>query len=310
MRFDYLETFLTVAENKSFTKAASLLFLSQTAVSFQIKTLEAYYSKTLFERSHHSVVLTDAGKLLQEHALDILKLHQETKEAMGELSKLTYGECFMGGSFGAGGPLLPFLLNLFHQKFPKISIHFDCQCCPKIAQALLDGIIGIAVITTNYLNKNLESYPLPREECALVSSPHCLHIKKRSPIEFKDLLEVPLVIGGRGCCVREELHKLLKSSGLGLKDLNIVMTVGSFEALKSAVKQGTGASVMPISSVPEEIKQGTLNVIKIKGFNLAIDRVLVVSKLKPLSHACQVLLNFLKSEDLWKKEGSTALPGG
>jgi len=307
MRFDYLETFLAVAEKKSFTEAASLLFLSQTAVSFQIKTLEAYYGKTLFERSHHSVVLTDAGKLLQKDALDILKLHQKTKEAMGDLSRLTYGECFMGGSFGAGGPLLPFLLNLFHQKFPKISIHLDCQCCPKIAQALSDGVIGLAVIATNYLNKNLESYPLPSEECALVSSPNCPQIKKQGPIEFKDLLEMPLVIGGKGCCVREELHKLLKSSGLDLKDLNIVMTVHSFEALKSAVEEGVGTSVMPINSVPEEIKRGTLNVIKIKGFNLAIDRVLVVSKLKPLSHACQVLLNFLKSEDLWIRKGNINL---
>jgi len=301
LRIDYLQTFLSVAEKMSFSKAASSLFLSQTAVSFQIKIIEKYYGEKLFERSHHKVVLTEAGRLLQRYALDIVKLHQQTKEGLKSLSNLPQGDCFVGASYAAGNSTLLNQLSRFHKEFPGIKVHIKYQCCPKIIQSITDGDIEIAIITPEYLNKNLKSFPLASEEFVLIASPQCLPSNK-DDIELKKLLKIPFVIGEKGCCVRKKIEEFLESKGASLNDLNIVLTVDSFEALKIAVKKGMAASIMPVSGVTEEIKQGTLNVIKFKGFRLAIDRVVVVNKQIPVSHASQAILKFLIPKNLMEKE--------
>lgn len=298
LNLSYLETFLAVAEKKSFTKAAQSLYLTQTAVSFHIQTLEKYYSAKLFNRFHHDISLTKAGRLLQQYAQQILEIEREAKKTVTSQRDGVCGRLVAAASPTTGSYIISPLLNLFRNRFPETNLHLVVQNVPRINQLLSDGAVDIALIEPCVSNKGLKYYPVHKEQLVLISSPDNFLAGKTAPVEIREILEIPFLIREKECCTRVSIKKALNSVGLSLKDLNIVMIIRDLEGLKTAVRHSAGVTIISEWAVAREVSQGALKALRIKGLPLTRDRVVAVNKRENLSPAGQALLNFLLSEEV------------
>merc|ERR1712137_1267223 len=135
-----------VASEKNFTKAAQILFISQPALSKQIKILENRLDLILFDRTNKKIKLTEAGQLVLQYAERILSLCEESCRALNDLKTGERGNLTVGASQTIGTYLMPRILALFAQKYPQINLKVHVDSTRKIAKTIVDCDIDIAVV--------------------------------------------------------------------------------------------------------------------------------------------------------------------
>jgi DNA-binding transcriptional LysR family regulator len=175
-----------IATEKSFTRAAEVLFVSQPSLSKQIKTLESRLSISLLNRENNIVSLTQAGKLFLEYSERILALCEESCRVLNDLKTGDRGNLIVGASQTIGTYLMPRVLALFAQNHPQINIEVHVDSTRKIAKRVLEGDIDIAVVGGNIpeeIEKNLKVEDFVNDELILIipkSHPFALKKKKEN----------------------------------------------------------------------------------------------------------------------------------
>ena len=252
-----LQVFYTVAKQLSFTKAAEQLFMTQPAVTFQVKQLEEQFNARLFERSHGKITLTPAGRLVMDYAERILALSEEMETRVGELTGTMSGPLLLGASTTIAEFVLPRILGEFKVEHPQVHTHLTVGNSEMIEHRVADHALDLGLIESPSHLPGLTTEVCCEDELVLICAP-AHRFAKAAAVKAGELAGEPYVSRELGSGTREFTDQYLKHCEVAPEDLNIVMELGSPEAIKGVVETGLGVSIMSRSRVAKERKLGML----------------------------------------------------
>lgn len=180
MNFDQLETFLAVARSESFTKAAPLVYLSQSAVSRQIQELERSLGVPLFERLGKQVSLTDAGRMLLDDAPQLLQQAKDVKERLGDVGEGISGELRIGATVTAANTFIPDVLAQFRRRHPAVKLSLMPGPSEILTRRLRRNEIDVAVLGSPVDEDDLTACLRIPDQIVMLASPDHPLTKKRS----------------------------------------------------------------------------------------------------------------------------------
>ena len=282
MNYKQCVIFREIAKTNNFTKAATNLFLTQSAVSHAIKDLEEEAGTQLFERLHRSVKLTPAGELLLREIQPIIEEFESVEARLSDLEKqppLKIASCITYAQTE-----LPQLLRRFSVNHPEA--HFNVQVFPaseSIAR-LETGEVDLAFIEGKVQQASFQAKKIADYRLCVVAAPDFAE----EQLSLPELLQRPLLLRERGSAVREAFESFVVLQGF--KPFPIWESVDS-QALVSAVKAGFGLSVLPYRLVKEEILLGKLTEVKITDWQLTNDITALVRKSR---YQSRILAEFWK----------------
>ncbi|HUO08854.1 MAG TPA: LysR family transcriptional regulator [Phycisphaerae bacterium] len=286
-----LRVFATVAQHLSFTRAAEALFLTQSAVSHQIAALEQEFSTPLLRREGRRVSLTDAGRVLAEHAARVFAALDEASDAVKRATKPGTGSLRIGASPAACQYLVPEALREFRESYPEYELSIAVGDSPQIAQQVLDGTIDLGLLIRTERDKRLAFHELFADELGFLVSP--LHPWARDgKIDRRQIPDQHFVLYTRTSAtfriVEQHLLKLQSP-------LRKFMELGSMEAIKELVKLGLGISVVAPWIAAPEIDHGALVWLKMPGPPLRRHWAVACRATRHISIAEQTFLGLCRS---------------
>jgi len=287
-----LHVFHTVAKLLSFTKAAETLHMTQPAVTFQVRQLEEYFNTRLFDRTHNRISLTEAGKRVYEYGGRIFEIYDEMENAVKELTGEVSGVLIIGASTTIAEYMLPALLGDFKTQFPDVNVRLKVSNTDGIVSMVENNIIDLGVVEAPVSNKNLAVELCKQDQLVAIVPPgHPLAEKKSVKIE--SLLEYPYICREEGSGTREVILDYLQEVGLSSSNLDVIMELGSPEAIKGAVEAGIGLTILSKATLAKELKLGTLVAIPLES---ALERPFsfVHQKQKFRQRAMEELLDFAR----------------
>jgi DNA-binding transcriptional LysR family regulator len=263
MRLDLslVEVFCCVYEERSFSRAAERLRLSQPTISGHIKNLESYIGAKLFDRLPRHVVPTRAGQILYRHGRAIL---DQKELAIQELSKLlnrVEGSLTLGSSTIPGEYLLPPLIASFHDRFPAVRVEVRISDSQAVCDQALNGKIEIGFVGAKLEGVGLEFRHFASDELVLIA-PNNKEWRRIRSITLEELSKKPFLAREKGSGTRKSFESKI---GRSLDEFNVVGCLGSTAAVKEAVKAGLGVSVVSSLAVKSEIASGAIKIVQIEG---------------------------------------------
>jgi DNA-binding transcriptional LysR family regulator len=231
-------------------------------VTFQVRQLEEYFNTRLFDRTHNRIALTDAGKLVFQYADRILEHYRAMDNAVRELTGDISGILIIGASTTIAEYMLPALLGDFKSKYPDINIRLKVSNTEGVVNMVESNAIDIGVVEGPVSNKNLVVEVCRMDQLVVVTPPsHPLAGLSAIPVE--QLAGYPYICREEGSGTREVIFEYLAAAGLSANDLNIVMELGSPEAIKGAIEAGMGVSVLSRATVGKELQLGSLSALQL-----------------------------------------------
>ena len=255
-----------IATEKSFTKAAKLLYLSQPSLSKQIKGLEKNLDMVLINRETHKISLTENGQIFLQYAERILALCEESCRALIDLKNGERGNLIVGASQTIGTYLLPRVLALFAQRYPQINLKVQVNSTRLIAKHIVNREIDIAIVGGDIppeLNKNLLVESFVEDEFSLIV-PRAHPFAKKNLITKDDLYHLKFITLNSNSTIRKFIDNILTQNQIQTKQLKTIMQLNSIEGIKTAVSLGLGAAFVSSSAIEKEIQLKTIQILKIE----------------------------------------------
>lgn len=267
-----------VASEKSFTRAAEVLYVSQPSLSKQIKILENRLGIVLLNRENSTISLTEAGRVFLQYSERILALCEESCRALNDVKNGDRGNLTVGASQTIGTYLMPRVLALFAQNYPQINIKVQVDSTRVIAKNVVNREVDIAVVggdVPEELKKNLDIENFVEDELILiVPKSHPFALKKHKKINKDDLYHLNFITLNSTSTIRKFIDNILIQNDIETKQFNIIMQLNSIEGIKTAVSLGLGAAFVSSSAIEKEIKLKTVEIITIE--NIRITRRLSI----------------------------------
>jgi DNA-binding transcriptional LysR family regulator len=252
-----LQVFHAVAKHGSFTRAAEHLFMTQPAVTFQIKQLEEHYNTRLFERGHGKVTLTAAGEVVMAYAERILGLNEELETRVSELTDELTGTLNVGTSTTIAAYWLPGLLRdfklLYPRVVPRVLVGNSQLVEDRVVSRELD--LGLIEIVTDH--PALERISACRDELLVIVHPkHPLAAVPR--LAAQDLLPVPLITRDPGNAIRVLMEQFFEAAGIAVEELTVCAELGSLATVKQMAEAGVGYAIASRAAILRDVAEGRL----------------------------------------------------
>ena len=256
MNYTQIRSFNAVTKHRSFTKAAKILNVSQSAISEQVKSVESRFKIKLFIRNGNGISLTDYGKKLYDITRDIDDIHEQALNLLKSSNRLTSGTL----NIGTVAPihLMP-ILSKFSKKYPKINCNIVFGNSVQIKEKLLKKEIDIGILADINDQSQLYSKPLVRDKLLLFASIKNT-ISKTKNISFKDIVNETFIVREKGSQTRALVEKELLHLGIKKK----LYTIGSREGIFEAVKNNMGVGFVYST---EKIDLPKVNFVKLTNTN-------------------------------------------
>lgn len=259
-----------IAIEQNFTKAASILYVSQPSLSKQIKLLEKNLNTVLINRERNNISLTESGKIFLQYADRILILCEESCRALIDLKNGERGNLTVGASQTMGTYLMPRILALFAQNYPQIDLKVQVDSTRTIATSIIKRDVDIALVggeISNELEKKLTVQPFVYDELRLiVSKSHPLARKK--VIKKEDLYCLDFITLHSNSTIKKFIDDILYQNKIQTKELKTILQLNSIEGIKTAVSLGLGAAFVSSSAIEKEIKLRHLTTLEIEHINI------------------------------------------
>ena len=258
-----LQVFHAVAKHLSFTKAAETLFMTQPAVTFQIKQLEEYLSTRLFDRAQGRISLTPAGEVAFQYAERILALSAELDTRLKEMSGHAAGPLLIGASMTIGDYVLPQLIGKFKARFPAVVPTLFVGNSEAVQDRVAERTLDLGFIEGDSHLASLVSEVCSEDELQVVCAPS--HPLAREPFALPSALAQHAYVNREpGSGTRAVIDRYLQKAGVAPESLNIVVELGSPEALKGLVATGMGFAIMSRVIAAKELQLGSLVQVPLK----------------------------------------------
>lgn len=297
INYKHLLAFVTVVRKKSFTLAAKELYMTQPAVSWQIKNLENEIDLILIERKERGTKLTDAGKQFYMYAEKIIKAHEQLIEEMKQLKCMEKGKLMVGASTVPGEYILPAYMSSFKENFPATEVSVVTGSSEEILESLMAEDIHLGVVGMKIEDSRIESRPFKKDKMVLIArNGHPLADGEKKSL--KNLLDYPLIVRERGSGSRKILEEALEKKGMRLKNFQVLTELSGSRAAVTGVKHSNALAY--VSSLVARDSIALEDVSEVVVPELAVNRqiFLIYNKLKTLSPLSETFLTFmLKQKD-------------
>jgi DNA-binding transcriptional LysR family regulator len=288
MELHSLRVFLTVASEKSFSRAAEKLLRTQPAISLAIQRLELVLGEKLIDRSAKDLLLTDAGKIVLEYARRFENLQGDLENALAELRDKSAGRLTIGANESSTLYLLNHIEN-YRRRFPKIKVQIRRSVSSKIPAELIDGDLELGILTYDPEDERLISKVIYTDHLAFIVSP-AHRLASRKDISITELgsetfIAHNVVSPYRGMVIREfQRHKV---------PLNMDLEMPTVEAIRKMVERDEGVAFLPRMCVEEELRHGLVREVKVKEMEMERKIRLVYPARRALSHAAEAFLELV-----------------
>lgn len=297
LNFNQLRVFYYAAKNLNFTAAAGELFITQPAVTAQIKLFEEFCNLKLFKKRGRKVYLTDEGKSLYAYAAKIIKYEKEIENVIDDMRELKRGILSLGTTKAYARYFMPLMITTFYKNYPNIKIQLNEGSSLDMIHSLLSFKIEVAVIAKAEDNPEVKFLPFSQEEMAvIVSLKHPL--AKNKAVFFADLATLPFIMKEKGSGTRKLVEELFEAEKC---TPNTLMETSNTEFIKQLVQRGEGVSFVVREAVAAELKEKKLASVPLTGPKVYLDVSIAYLKdqvLSPPAKAFVDTLIGLKSEDL------------
>lgn len=299
-------SFKAVAEMGSFSKAARHLNLSQSAVSQQIQMLESQYRTPLFIRTSHGVHLTEAGEVVYRYVTNVLRTLEESRRRVLELSRLRERTLLVGASLTIAEYLLPDLLRSFSPLSRQLRITVTMANSRTVVEQVVHHEVDVGLIEARFADPRLVVRPFQSDEpMVVVRRDHPW--TKKPVLKVEDLLAEPVLLREPGSGTRWALEEALARRGLGIRDLNVAMVLGTTQAIKAMVASGFGYSVLsPLTVGPYDRQQ--LTCLKVQDLSVYREFSVVYEEPANRPEVAQ-FVEFILARGSFAAAGEGGLPG-
>jgi DNA-binding transcriptional LysR family regulator len=260
MELFQLRSFLRVAEEGSFTRAAEELYLTQPAVTQHVRALERELGVPLFDRTGRGAQLTPAGEALCRYARRSVALLAECRQVIADLESGAVGRLALGAGVTTSIFRLPNWLRAFGDAYPGVDVVVRTGRSREVAALALEREIDLGLVTSPVQHPDLRVAGLFEEEIVLVTPRGHPLADRRLPLD--ELAEAPLILFPKATGFREYLDRALADAGVAAR---VKMESDSVEAIKSFVAVGLGVSFLPAAAVEAEVAAGDLARAEVAG---------------------------------------------
>jgi len=290
MHIETLKIFCDVVETGSFSKAAAKNLVTQSAVSQQLRMLEEKYDAQLLERGRQSARVTPAGEVFYKGAKQVLESYRLMERQLRETSGIISGTVRVATIYSVGLHKLPPYVKTFIKQYPQAKIHLAYRRTNEVYAGCLAGTTDLGIVAFPRRQPQLEVIPFAEEKLVLIcSSEHPL--AKNSRIAIERLNGEDFIGFERDIPTRKAIDRIFKEHRV---HVNYVMEFDNIETIKRSVEAGTGISIVPESTVQQELRAGTLVARPFtKTFWRSIG--IIYRKQHPLSLAAQKFIELLLS---------------
>ncbi len=290
MNLSQLKAFLAVAQDRSFSRAAEKLYLTQPAVSKQIQALEEGLGMRLFDRVGRSILLTQAGNILHDHAHIAFRTLEEARETINQLRGLQRGHLRISAASTIGTYMLPQPLGELKAQFPGIEISLAITNKARVVQQVLNHEVELGFVGPPVEPAELEMEEYLLDELVLIMAP-THRLAREESVGVAELAEEVFILREQGSGTREIMEEELGRVRVNLKK---AMELGSTEAIKQAVAANLGVSIVSKFAISLETLQGRLAVARLPELNLRRQLFVIHHGGRTLSPAAQEFCSLLR----------------
>jgi DNA-binding transcriptional LysR family regulator len=287
-----LQVFLTVASERSFSRAAARLHRTQPAVSQAVRRLEEDLGERLFDRSAKDGKLTEAGRVLLDYAQRLMRLAEEAESAVRDLRDLQRGRVLVGANEAAVHVLLP-LIDRFRATHPRIQLDIRRVPSRQIGVEVQQRSLDFGVLSFPPAERGLASIRLGEDELVMLTAPvHPLATRKQ--VTMTELGQQSVIAHNEASPARERVLRLFEQRH---EPLNITIALPSLDGIKRAVEMNLGVALLPRRCALTEIARGTLVAVRVAQVRLPRHLRLIYRQTGELSHAAQSFLDVARQHE-------------
>jgi DNA-binding transcriptional LysR family regulator len=291
MELHPLRVFLTVANEKSFSRAAEKLLRTQPAISLSIQRLETELGEKLIDRSAKDLLLTDAGRIVIDYARRYENLQGDLENALAELRDKSSGRLTIGANESSTLYLLDHI-EKYRRRFPKIKVQIRRSLSSRIPTELMDGELELGILTYDPDDERLVTTVIFTDHLSFIVSPSH-RLAKRPEVSITELGKETFIAHNvvspyRALVIREFQRNKVP--------LHMDLEMPTVEAIRKMVQRNEGVAFLPRMCVDEEVRQGIVCEVRVKEMNVDREIRLAYPARRALSHAAQAFLEVVKAK--------------
>jgi LysR family transcriptional regulator, transcriptional activator of the cysJI operon len=290
MQIESLKVFCDLAETESFTRAAQINNITQSAVSQQISSLERQFKSLLIERSKKKFRLTREGQVLYEYSKQIIQTYDSLHSRLQEIKDIISGTIRVATIYSVGLHDLPPYLKKFLKSYPTVNVHVEYRRSNQVYEDVLGNVVDLGLVAYPVKDTKLEIVALRKDPLVLICHPkHPL--AKAKAVKLAQIANQKFIGFEPDIPTRKAIDKVFKDHSIEVQN---VMEFDNIETVKRAVEIDAGISIVPEGTILQEISKQTLAEVKIEGLDLFRPLAAIYKKNKVLSPAMKQFLAIMK----------------
>jgi DNA-binding transcriptional LysR family regulator len=285
------ESFVQIVETGSLVRAGEVLHRTQPTITRHLQQLEQQLGMPLFNRVGKRLVLNQAGEIVYRYAKSHLALQDRMRDEVSALGDPNRGTIYLGAGLTLSIYILPNILSEYRRRHPQIRFHVRSGSSRETYTSLIQREVDIGIVTTLVGTEHVQAHPLFRDDLLIVAS--ATHALASQPqLTFSQVAEHPFILLGEGSGLRNLVMEMTQSRGIAIQ---IAMETDSLESINRLVQCGAGISVLPRSSVQDDIMAGRLKELPVLDLELGARTVMLVTRTEGmLSAAAKQFYEFMK----------------
>lgn len=291
MQIESLKVFCDLAETESFTKAAQINHVTQSAVSQQISSLERQFKSLLIERSKKKFRLTREGQVLYDYSKQIIQTYDALFSRLQEIKDIISGTIRVATIYSIGLHDLPPYLKKFLKAYPTVNVHVEYRRSNQVYDDVLGNVVDLGLVAYPVRDSKLEIVPLRKDMMVLICHPQHPLARGKS-VKLREISGQKFIGFEPDIPTRRAIDKILKESSVTVQH---VMEFDNIETVKRAVEIDAGIAIVPHGTITQEVSKHTLAEIRIEDEEFYRPLAAIHKKNKVLSPAMKQFLNVLKA---------------
>lgn len=292
MQIETLKVFCDLAETESFTKAAQINQITQSAVSQQISSLEKTFSSLLIERSKKKFRLTREGQVLYDYSKQIIQTYDSLHNKLQEIKDIVSGTIRVATIYSIGLHDLPPYLKKFLKTFPTVNVHIEYRRANQVYDDVLGNVVDLGLVAYPVKDPRLEIVPLRKDKMVLICHPQHPFAKAKA-VKLQDVSGQRFIGFEPDIPTRKAIDKIFKDHGV---HVDHVMEFDNIETVKRAVEIDAGISIVPKGTVAQEVSKSTLVQVELDDEDFYRPLAAIYKKNKVLSPAMKQFISVLKGD--------------
>ena len=292
MHIENFKIFSDLVESQSFSRAAKLNGITQSAVSQQLRAMEKHFDILIVDRSQKQFCLTHEGSRLYDSARELLQQYDKLVSDLLEMKDIVSGTIHLSTIYSVGLHELPPYIKLFMQKFPAVNVRVEYRRSNMVYDDVIHRAVDLGLVAYPTRMRQLETIPFQEDKLIAVCSPKH-ELAGRNDLKIKELAHYCFVGFDQDIPTRKATDAIFRAEAI---EIEPVMEFDNIETVKRAVEINAGIAILPSTTVLREAQQGLLCPIRLQGDNLTRPLAIIHRKGRVLSPAIKQLIKMLTSE--------------